>query len=217
MLWALWELQQYHKDFRWAFFLAFPLIPAAVYRSFDVLADIWPKLGTLVSEEGLYWVKFAEFCFIFLFHMALFYGIYGLSKHLEVKKVTAGAVRNAFVMLLYFVLYAISFLPFDFVADYRRVMSAPILLLQLCWILMVAYLIWLCYVHICPEGQEDVPLRVSRFAFVNKIRQEMERKEQKGIEGTIEHAKRNQKQYLEGKAKIDAMKKERMDKKKHKK
>ena len=41
---------------------------------------------------------------------------------------------------------------------------------------------------------------VSDFAFVNKIRQELERKEQKGIEETIEHARKNREEHMAGQA-----------------
>jgi hypothetical protein len=61
-------------------------------------------------------------------------------------------------------------------------------------------LLWSCYKNICKERDEEVPIRVSRFAFVNKIRQELERKEQKGIEETIEHARKNREEHLAGQA-----------------
>lgn len=219
MMAGLRELRQYHRPFLYSLIPLPFMMLGALWRALSSVASYLPGglSGFFSNASVTSFVKYAEFCLIFVFHMALFFGIYGIAKKIGLPKITSSTVFSTFAYCLYFVLYAVSLLPFEGIEAYKRVMGAPIILLQLFWVVLNAVLLWQCYVHICKEGDEDVPLRVSRFGFVNKIRQELERKEQKGIEETIEHAKRNQKEYLEGKAKIDAMKKERMARKKGKK
>ena len=135
-----------------------------------------------------------------IFHAALFYAVWSIAREIGLPKLMQGAVRNAVVMGLYYLIYLIALLPFTWVAVYRQYMAPIATLMPLVWAILNAVLIYSCYKNICKEGDEEVPLRVSRFAFVNKIRQEMERKEQKGIEATIEHAKKNREEHLAGQA-----------------
>ena len=58
-------------------------------------------------------------------------------------------------------------------------------LLAICQVVYSAincFLIFKCYAMICPEGQEDMPRKKSKFEFVNKIREKKDAKEEKAIE-----------------------------------
>jgi hypothetical protein len=137
---------------------------------------------------------------ILFFHAALFYAIWCLAREIGLLAIMQNAVRNAILMGLYYAMYLIEALPFAWVAVYRQYAAVIVVLFPLVWGIVNAALLWSCYKNICKEGDEEVPIRVSRFAFVNKIRQELERKEQKGIEETIEHARKNREEHLAGQA-----------------
>ena len=62
---------------------------------------------------------------------------------------------------------------------------------------------------ICPEGEEDMPRKPSRFAFINKLREKQDEKDEKAIQRT--------KEYVEKKLKLNNTKQPKNTKKKKKK
>lgn len=200
MLMGLWELQQYQKSFLYAVSTVPAMAAVAVYQ---VCVSLDSSLGipvSFVSENLTRVMDYVGAATILIFHAALFYAIWRIAREIGLPAIMQNVMRNAILMGLYYVMYLIAALPFDWVALYRQYAAVIVVLFPLVWGIVNAALIFSCYKNICKEGDEEVPLRISRFAFVNKIRQEMERKEQKGIEATIEHAKRNREEHLAGQA-----------------
>ena len=73
-----------------------------------------------------------------------------------------------------------------------------LMILQVIYAVFNAFLILKCYAMICPEGEEDMHRKPSRFEFVNKMREKQDEREQRAIESTKEYfekklEKRNQK------------------------
>ena len=62
-------------------------------------------------------------------------------------------------------------------------------LLYFAWIILDLVLIFKCYAKICDEDDVDMPLKKSRFAFVNKFREETARREQKAADESVEYAR----------------------------
>jgi len=217
MMMALWELQQYEKSFLYAFGAMPLLILTAAYKSCVLAQTSFDLSIPLVSETLTGIVRYAEYALLLFFHAALLHAIYTIAHDIGLPRITRGAIYNAIAVGVYYVLYVIALMPIPWAQTYQQYMAAPVILLQLTWIGLNVWLIWMCYVHICKEGDEEVPLRVSRFAFVNKIRQELERKEQQGIESTIEHAKNNRRQHMENNERIREMRQSYGNKQKKKK
>lgn len=200
MLMGLWELQQYQKTFLYAVYTTPVMVLVAAYQ---VCATLDGSMGipmTFVSDSLTRMIDYIGAVAILVFHAALIYAICCLAREVGVTELIQKAIRSAVLMAIYYALYLVALLPFAWVAVYRQYVAVIVVLFPLVWGILNALLIYSCYKNICKEGDEDVPLRVSRFAFVNKIRQEMERKEQKGIEATIEHAKKNREEHLAGQA-----------------
>jgi hypothetical protein len=108
---------------------------------------------------------------------------------IEAKNLPYTAARNFALICVYQLLLAITWLPFAFVEEYKRYFSMPIYLLYFAWIILDLVLIFKCYANICDEGDVDMPLKKSRIAFVNKIREETARREQKAADDSVEYAK----------------------------
>lgn len=200
MLMGLWELQQYQKTFLYAVYTVPAMVAVAVYQSCMLLESSFGISVPFVSETLTSVFGYADYAVQLIFHAALFYAVWCIAREIGLPKIMQGVARNAVVMALYYLMYLIALLPMEWVAVYRQYVGGIMILYPLLWAFLNVWLIYTCYKNICKEGDEEVPLRVSRFAFVNKIRQEMERKEQKGIEETIEHAKRNREEHLAGQA-----------------
>ena len=200
MLMGLWELQQYQKTFLYAVYTVPAMVAVAAYQVFVSLDSSLGVPVSFVSESLTQVMDYVGAATILIFHAALFYAIWNIAREIGLPAIMQNVMRNAILMGLYYIMYLIAVLPFAWVALYRQYAAVIVVLFPLVWGIVNAALIFSCYKNICKEGDEEVPIRISRFAFVNKIRQEMERKEQKGIEATIEHAKRNREEHLAGQA-----------------
>ena len=64
---------------------------------------------------------------------------------------------------------------------------------------MALYLVMIfsCYMYICPEGDEDMPRHESKFDFVNKMRNESDRRTEQAVRETEEYVRKKQKERLE--------------------
>ena len=200
MLMGLWELQQYQKTFLYAVYTMPAMLLVAAYQTCMILDSSLGIPIPFVTDAVSAVFGYADYIVMLIFHAALFCAIWSIAKEIGLPKIMQNTAHCAIVMGVYYAMYLIGLLPFGWVATYLRYVGAVVVLFPLFWAILNVMLIYSCYKNICKEGDEEVPLRVSRFAFVNRIRQEMERKEQKGIEETIEHAKRNREEHLAGQA-----------------
>ena len=90
-------------------------------------------------------------------------------------------------MCLYIILYVVTCLPFA----YTNYFGIPTLLAQFTYIILNLILIFMCYTRICDESDVEMNRKPSRFAFINKMRAELDKREEKALE--------SQEQYIEEK------------------
>ncbi len=194
MIYAFTKLHKYNVSFRFPFYASFAMLGVTA-------ADCYEKVGKLLYDsliidsfslpEGFSeTVASADDVLSFVFHACLLFAIFEIAKETEVEKIKVASVRNFVFIGIYAVLIMISKLPFAFVDDYKRYFSMPIILLYFVLIILNLVLIFTCYANICDESDIDMPLKKSRFEFVNKFREETARREQKAADESVEYAKK---------------------------
>ena len=114
------------------------------------------------------------------------------------------AQRNLVFVTVFNIYQFILFFPIPFIDSDRGFFNTLLIIIQLIYSLANALLLFKCYAMICPEGQEDMPQKRSKFAFVNKMRDIRDAKEQKAIE--------EMKNYYEDKLKAKNSKKKKKKK-----
>jgi hypothetical protein len=111
-----------------------------------------------------------------IYNSIILWAVYYIARETEARKIAVGAVRNFVFICIYLFTYLVSFLPF------AGIQSAQHEFMVICWIL---YFVWVilnvvslfnCYATICDENDVEMEVKPSRFAFVNKIRDEHERR-----------------------------------------
>ena len=124
-------------------------------------------------------MDYLSFAATILFVSMLCLSIKQIAFDTGVKKIYVSATRNFVFYCIFFVVQAISFMPFEWIKIYRSVFVAALLIIELlCWILNL-YMIFSCYAKICDSGDVEMKQKPSRFAFVNKKREEREVERQK--------------------------------------
>ena len=139
-----------------------------------------------------------------LFNVAMLYGIIDLSRRVDYSDTKQKAQRNLVFVAVFNIYQFILFFPIPFIDSDRGFFNTLLIIIQLIYSLANALLLFKCYAMICPEGQEDMPQKRSKFAFVNKMRDIRDAKEQKAIE--------EMKNYYEDKLKAKNSKKKKKKK-----
>lgn len=190
MLAALCKLAPYSKNFRYAKYTAFPSIAIFAFLSF---AQIAPKLGFEVQFDFINVVNVIMVALVFIYHYFLLFGIRDIAKETEIVKIKEKSVRNFIVGVFYYVLTVISYLPFSFRENFIKYFGLSVTLFGFVWFVMNIILIYSCYMWICLEGDEDMECKKSRFAFVNKLRDDFNRKEEENVRSSIDYIKSKRK------------------------
>lgn len=114
----------------------------------------------------------------FMFATVMLYAIRSIAIETEDDKISMNAIRNFVFMCIYMLLYVVTCLPFA----YTKYFGMPTLLIQLAYVILNLILIFTCYTRICDEGDVDMNRKPSRFAFINKMRAELDAREEKALE-----------------------------------
>ena len=189
------KLTEYHSSFKTliASSSLMALISAAEavvailsFLSVNQIASI--PFAEWISDAGI--LDYVSFFAVIVFVATLCVAIKQIANDTGVRKITIIATRNFVFYCILFAVQALSFMPFTWVETYRPVFVAALLIIELlCWILNL-YMIFTCYMKICDSNDVDMKQKPSRFAFVNKKREEEEAERQKILD---EYAEKTEK------------------------
>lgn len=178
MFFGLRELRKYCPTFLYAIIACTLFLICAVYET-----AAWLD-GTLALSFGLNSAymqgifDLLEAVIKLLFQLALFYGIVDLSRRVSYRETLEKAVRNMFFVVIFNVCFVINgFIKVDAFAVVTSIF-------QLVYTVINAFLIFKCYAMICPEGEEDMHRKRSRFEFINKIRDKQDERDEQTIANT---------------------------------
>ena len=129
----------------------------------------------------------------------MLFAIRKLAKETEVGKIAVNAVRNFVFICFYYFVYIISFLPVKSIQACAAELALIAWIVYFVWIILNFMLIFSCYVKICDESDVEMERKPSRFAFVNRFRTEMDRRQEKAIEESLAYRKSKQEKKRRGK------------------
>ena len=184
MMIALASLMEYEYSFRGALFFSAFLSLSAVYRIFYLLSEqlLWDF--SAFSETVFNAVKIAEFLVFVVFQVTMLLAVRRLASDVDDPKIVGTATRNTVALGLYAAVQLLSVASFPAAAYFK--LSAR--LLQIVYHLLIGVMLIRCYMRICDERDEDMPLKRSRFAFVNRLREERARREQAAADSVTRYA-----------------------------
>jgi hypothetical protein len=183
-------LSLYCHTFRFARYTTLAIALTAFYRTAQGLTELFSFTLPFVNDTVSYCVSFAELLLTVVFHVFLAIAIKEICMRTGVQKNAVHALTNMVAVLLYAVMWVwysgvaqvthmVSFNPTA--RSYSGVLYGLTMLMKLVWIIGNLILIGSCYRRICPAGQEDAsrPVKPSRFAFVNDMREKYRKSEEK--------------------------------------
>lgn len=175
------KLSVYNPGFRRAKYALLPLMAMGlgsltleVSRFMGMAGTAWDMAGRLV----------AVFTYLFeaVFLWFLLSGIKAIALETRLPRLAGRVSRNVFLGAVYYLLSSLMLIDHPAVNEFSRYFGFPVWLFGLVWMALNALLIFSCYVWICLEGDEDMPLKESRFTFVNRLRAIEAAKEEEALD-----------------------------------
>ena len=185
---ALVRLMEYERGFRYALLLDALLCAPALYRIFAWLSE--NLLWDLSMFSGVF-SEIAQAVELLLFvgyQITLLLAVRRLAREVELPKIATSAVRNLVVLGFYAALAIFVRIPLPAVKSIYPYLAGPTVLLQVVFYVLMGVMLVSCYMRISDEQDVDMPLKKSRFAWVNRVREERARREQAAADSTREYA-----------------------------
>lgn len=178
-------LSRHNGSFSYVSYPLFALSAVKLYMSCALVNDL---LGMELGMFGgtVYTVfDVLDYLSCAVFHIFLLLAIKNITSDLELPKQSNAAQRNMVITTMYYVLALVWMLPLNMPSDVKSGVLMFLLIARLLWAILDLVLIYSCYMYICPIGDEDMPLKKSRFAFINRFREETARREQKAADENV--------------------------------
>lgn len=182
MFMAITELRKYCPTFLYAIIASVLMIFCSFYECFEGIDTLF-DLGILNGAQTVSSIfEKAEFVIGIIFNLTLLYGIADLARRVDLQSVRTKAFRNMAFVGIYAAYQLIMLLPIGIIRDDQAFFMTLLMILVLVYSLFNLALIFRCYAFICPQGEEEMKRKPSRFEFVNRLRARNDAKEQETID-----------------------------------
>ena len=168
ILLSIFKLRKYHRAFDFSVFTTVGMLlvsAAAILAEFSIFNK--NTVGYILEGAS------------FVFHAFLLYAIFKIAKETEVKKLSDASIRNFIFISAYYLVSVLGYLPFAVIQRVQGELKIVSVLLFFAYLFLDMLLIGQCYANICDEKDADMQRKPSRFAFVNRFREEFDRREEK--------------------------------------
>ncbi len=197
MFLGLSELRKFSPVFIYAVIANLLLILCSFYETAAFFDDLFLLELGIASDTLLLIFDWIELVLNLIFNLALLYGIADLSRRVEYSPTRDKAYRNMVFVIIINAFELITLIPNSIFSSDRAFFLTLLLILRIFYVVLNLFLIFKCYAMICPEGEEEMTRKPSRFKFVNEMRAKQDEREQKAIESTKAYLEQKQKKRLE--------------------
>ena len=187
MFLGLCELRKYCPTFLYALIADVILILCSFFETAVWIDGMFLLESGIGSGTFLRIFDWAEFIVYLIFNISMLYGIADLSRRVEYPETREKAYRNMVFVGAFNIFQILMLIPRTIFDRDKGFFMTLLLILQVIYAIFNAFLIFKCYAMICPEGEEDMHRKPSRFTFVNKMREKQDEREQRAIESTKEY------------------------------
>ena len=168
MFWGLRGLCRFHLSFVPAKWLTLPLFALGLCRLWQDTAGAWFGWGGHAADVMTTVITWVSFAATLLFHFAMLYAVRVLALEVGLNKLSSHAMYNTLAVGIWAALYLLCNMPSvgERVLPY---LGFSMSLFNFAYLISTIVLLVRCTKNICAEGDEDVPLKPSRFAWVNRM------------------------------------------------
>lgn len=196
--WALIKLKDYRPAFMRAVWWLIPLAVCCLYHVLGSLLSLLPSLGIAAVQPPFITttvtaiISLVEYGLILGFHVALLLQLRGFARELELPAIAKRADWGLWLVGVQCSCYIVAMV-LELVGWPLQMFSAIAALLQFVWAAFNLFNLFTCYMYICPEGDEQMERKPSRFAFVNRFREKASERDLAAREREESRRKNNKK------------------------
>ena len=182
MAWALSKLKDYRPAFLKAVWWLIPLGVCCLYHVGDSVNGLLPYFGVAKLELPVFGtavnavVTMVECALTLCFHFVFLRQLRAFAQELELPAIAKRADRGLWLVGVQTSTYVVA-LALELAGAGLQLLSLLAFLLQFVWVVFNLVNLFTCYMYICPEGDEDMERKPSRFGFVNDIREKMDERD----------------------------------------
>ena len=177
---AIGKLSEYKHKLSATTVPLFLLSLCALYDAGNLLASLTNLRLALFSEENQFWVSIFAIVISTVFQVLLLSGIREIGRDADAEGIPVRAVWSILVVCLVgvwkLVLSLMSTLPDIDTSKAFRLLTLGAALVSLLYPVVILAFLFSCYAKICAPEDTEMEARPSRFAFVNRWREEREKK-----------------------------------------
>ncbi len=182
MHFGLHELKKYSPVFIYAYIVDMIHVLFALFETV-VLADTLFALGWGLSADGIEMtVSAVELLLEVVFNVSMLIAIYDISRRVDFIDIGKKAIRNIVFVGIFALFQIFVNLPFAFIENEKPFLMSLLLILSLVYALFNVGVLFKSYAFICPEGDEEMRRKKSRFEFINRINEKNDAREEKAEE-----------------------------------
>ena len=187
------KLSAYHNSFTLLFFAGIFMTAvsacAAVADVNQLLYDFMLVDSHLISEAADTVISYIKYGGELVFTAMLCYSVMSIAKETGERKIVYLAIRNFVIACVYYIILVIGWIPVEPLRAFAQSIYLPVWVIVLCVVVIAlnSLMLFSCYAKICDESDVDMPAKPrkpSRFAFINEIRAEKDRRVEKAINET---------------------------------
>ncbi len=180
MFFGLKELRKYDPVFIYALIGDVLLFICSLFS-----ASAWALESFTSIDTGIYStvISFVKIALCLFFEISMLYGIADLSKRVDYPDTRQKAITNMIYVGVYnaFQIFTLTPIVTSLDGANKSTTLTILMIAQVIYTAINSFLIFKCYAMICPAGQEDMPYKKSKFAFINKFREIRDAKDEKAI------------------------------------
>ena len=205
---ALTKLRRHNRWFAYTQVSAVPLLALALGAvSVDFASRIMGDAAPAALQNVQGYMETLMTLLLLVFHVCLLMAIYTIAVDTALPALARSARRNIVLIAAYAVLHGIWSLPVQLGDSYTVTLSLMLFVLQLIWTVADLFLIFRCYMWICLEGDEDMEQKPSHFAWINRMREILEKHNRKAADEAAAYAEQRQRAHKGGAKKKNKHKK----------
>lgn len=200
--WALYKLKDYRPAFLGAAWWLIPLGVCCLYHVSGSVMGLLPYFGVAAPEIPLFGrevtavVSMIESAAILGFHFVFLRQLRSFAAELELPAIAKRADWGLWLVGVQVSTYVLA-LALELAGVGLQLLSLIAFLLQFVWAIFNLINLFTCYMYICPEGDEDMERKPSRFGFVNDIRDKMDERDRaaRAREAAAAEQRKNKKKH----------------------
>ena len=181
MFFGLKELRKYDPVFMYALIGDILLFVCSIIFGVSWALGSFTSIDVTILSTVMSFVKIAVCIY---FEVSLLYGVADLSRRVDYPDTRQKAITNIIYVSIFNVYQIITLTPIvtSMSGENKATALTILMIAQVIYTAINTFLFFKCYAMICPVGQENMPYKKSKFAFINKFREIRDAKDEKAIE-----------------------------------